>query len=243
MLMSRRVEERDILVVDGYHGSTDVLRDTACLAVRHTGGTDGIQQGSLTMVNVTHDADNRRSGNHRGLVLFFLFEEFLDHVYFFFKLCNDIVLQCDLLCFLKVDLMVYGNHHAFHEKFLNDHRRLDLHLLCQLTDRHFLRKCDLLDLRLLFFLLRLYCRFLKSLWKSGFYTATALVRTASAAAGLIKFFLLVLVLSVTLSLAVLGCLGQLWRKYRFVIISAGSLAVAAIAVLAACKTIVAVVAV
>ena len=165
------------------------------------------------MVNVTHDADYRRSWNHIVLILFILFEEFCDHVYFFLFLGNDIKAKCDLLCLVKVDLLVYGYHDAFHEKFLNDHRWLHLHSVRKLTDGKLLRNGDLLDLRFLLFLLRLWIRFLKRFRDSGIRSASTLIWSASALAAFLEIFLLVLVLSVTLTLAVLGCLGQLRSKY------------------------------
>ena len=40
---------------------TDVLRDAAVLARHDVGLADGIEQPGLTVVNVTHDGDNRRT--------------------------------------------------------------------------------------------------------------------------------------------------------------------------------------
>ena len=165
------------------------------------------------MVNVTHNADYRRSWNHIVLILFILFEEFCDHVYFFLFLGNDIKAKCDLLCLIKVDLLVYGYHDAFHEKFLNDHGWLHLHSVRKLTYGKLLRNGDLLDLRFLLFLLRLWIRFLKRFRDSGIRSASTLIWSAPALAAFLEIFLLVLVLSVTLTLAVLGCLGQLRSEY------------------------------
>ena len=60
-LMSRCIQECDVLTVDRNNRCTDMLCDTACLFVCHTGGADRIQQGCLTMIDMTHDADNRRT--------------------------------------------------------------------------------------------------------------------------------------------------------------------------------------
>ena len=97
-----------------------MLCDSTGLASCYMGITDRIQKGCLTMVNMTHNTYYRRSGNHICFVFFLFFEEFADNVYFFFRLCDDIVVQSDLLCFFKVDLMVYSYHGSFHEKFLNN---------------------------------------------------------------------------------------------------------------------------
>ena len=119
--MSRCIQKCDLLSVDIYDISTDVLSNTASFFCDHMRVTDRIQKRSLTVVNVTHNTDYRWSRNHIFFVFFILFEEFFDDVYFLFFFCDDIIIQSDLLCFLEVDLMVYSNHHAFHEKFLNDH--------------------------------------------------------------------------------------------------------------------------
>ena len=124
------------------------------------------------MVNVTHNADYRRSWHQCGSVFLFLFQKFLDHIHFFFLLCNDIKLQSDLLCLFKVDLVVYGNHDAFHKQFLYDYGRLHFHLFSQLTDSQLLRDHNLFYFLFLLFLRLWTNRFLKGFRKS-------LIRTAS----------------------------------------------------------------
>ena len=119
--MSRCIQECDLLTVNLYYRSTDMLCDTAGLAACYVCLTDCIQKRCFTMIDMTHNTDYRWSRNHIFLVFFVLFEEFFDDVHFLFFFCDDIVIQSDLLSFLKVDLMVYSNHHTFHEEFLNDH--------------------------------------------------------------------------------------------------------------------------
>ena len=109
------------------------------------------------MVNVTHYADNRGSRNHLALVLFVLFQKLGNHIHLLFRLCNAVELQSNLLCGLIIDLVVYSHDLALHEEFLHDGCCLDLHLVCQLTDGHGLRKNDVSDL--VFLLLRSGCRF------------------------------------------------------------------------------------
>ena len=62
-LMARRIQKRDLLVIDGDHISTDVLCDTACFPVSHVGISDAVQKRCLTVVNMTHNTDYRRSCN------------------------------------------------------------------------------------------------------------------------------------------------------------------------------------
>ena len=58
------------------------------------------------MVNVTHNADYRRSGNHIFLILFILTQQFLDYIDFLLFLAENIILHSDLFCLLVVDLLV-----------------------------------------------------------------------------------------------------------------------------------------
>ena len=70
--VSRRIQEGDHTIVYLYRVCADMLCDTAGLTVRNVCLTDRIQKGSLTMVNVTHNADDRRSLHHLALFLVFL---------------------------------------------------------------------------------------------------------------------------------------------------------------------------
>ena len=70
--MSRRIQEGDHTIVYLYRVCADMLCDTAGLTIRDMGLADRIQKGSLTMVNVTHNADDGRSLHHLALFLVFL---------------------------------------------------------------------------------------------------------------------------------------------------------------------------
>ena len=63
-LMSRCIKEGDLSVIDLDHGSTDMLGDAACLSCSYICLADCIQKRGFTMVNMAHNADYRRSGNH-----------------------------------------------------------------------------------------------------------------------------------------------------------------------------------
>ena len=129
--------------------------------------------------------------------------------------------------------MVYSYHGSFHEKLLDNYRWLHLHCFCQFTNCHLLRKCDLFYFWFLLFLLRLRSWLLKSLRDSGEISSSSLIWSVMSCTGiLIEFFLLVLILSVALSLAVLRCLGQFRSKYSIVISSCASVSLSA-AVIAA----------
>ena len=67
--MSRRIQEGNGLIVNSYSIRTDMLCNTSGLFIRYIGLTDGVQKRSFTVVNVSHDADDRRP----ALKLAFLF--------------------------------------------------------------------------------------------------------------------------------------------------------------------------
>ena len=83
-LMSRGIQEDDLLSVDLDFGSTDVLCDAAGLGFGDVGLTDGIQQGCLTVVNVSHNGDDRRSRLQIGLSVLEVFDAFFFLIFFFF---------------------------------------------------------------------------------------------------------------------------------------------------------------
>ena len=72
-LMSRGIEERNLLFVDRNGVCTDVLGNTASLAVGDMGVPDAVQKRCFTVVNVSHNADYRRTRNHVFFILFVLF--------------------------------------------------------------------------------------------------------------------------------------------------------------------------
>ena len=72
-LMTRSIQERDLLSIDGHHRCTDMLGNTTGLAVCHTCGTDRVQQGCFTMIDMTHNTDNRWTWNQILRIFFILF--------------------------------------------------------------------------------------------------------------------------------------------------------------------------
>ena len=60
--MTGSIKESNLIAVDVYHISTDVLGNTACFACSNIGAPDCIEKTCLTMVNVSHNADNGGTG-------------------------------------------------------------------------------------------------------------------------------------------------------------------------------------
>ena len=104
------IEEGNLSVVDGYGISTDVLGNTACFPVGYVGLTDGIQKGCFTVVNVTHYADNGRTGNQIFIVFIIFLQQLFDNIDLDFLFAEDVVLHGDVFGFFIGNFLVYGNH-------------------------------------------------------------------------------------------------------------------------------------
>src|SRR5699024_2333323 len=60
-LMSRGIQKCDLLSVNVYHISSDMLSDSSGLPVCYMSLTDAVQKRCFTMIYMTHNADYRRS--------------------------------------------------------------------------------------------------------------------------------------------------------------------------------------
>ena len=125
--MARGVEEDDLAAERGRIGlgdvhlvGADVLRDAAGFAACDVGGTDGVEQRSLAVIDVTHDGNDRRAHgfDHAGRV----FEEAFDG--FVFKLLFDrddggvgAELACDILHQFAFERLVDGDEHTLHQQY------------------------------------------------------------------------------------------------------------------------------
>ena len=72
-LMSRRVKERDLLSIDIDGIRTNMLCDASCFLVCHVCFSNGIQKRGLTMIDMAHYTDDRRSWHHICLIFVIFF--------------------------------------------------------------------------------------------------------------------------------------------------------------------------
>ena len=114
------------------------------------GIADRIQQGCLTVIDVTHHAYDRRSGDKLLLRFIVFFQQIGNQILLLFLFAENLIFQSNGFRFLIGELLVYRNHLSFQEKLLDDLGSLDLHLLSQFLDCNRFRKNDGADL--LFFL-------------------------------------------------------------------------------------------
>ena len=146
-LVARRVEEGDTAVRGRVHliGS-DVLRDSAELALGDLGGSDGVEQRRLAVVDVAHDGHHGRPRTALGRIRLFLLEDLP-----FERPDLDVEMEPvrDEPGRRRVEHLVDRGHDAELEQRLDDLDRLPPHGGCQLAHRHRLGELDELALDLL----------------------------------------------------------------------------------------------
>ena len=140
--VSRCIQEGNLLAVVGNLVSTDVLRDAACFACGNMRMPNAVQNGSLTVVNVTHDNNNRAAflGILCGILL--INQTFFNgNDHFFFYLCAQFLGNKG--SGIKVDFLVDGCHNAQHHQLFDDFRCCYLQPACQFADNDVIRNQNL----------------------------------------------------------------------------------------------------
>ena len=133
------VQEGDLFAVRFYLISADVLGNAAGLGRGHIRMTNGVQNGSLTMVNMAHHANYRRALHGILVVLVVLFNDLLlngDH-----NLLLHLGTQFGShdLCSIVVDHFVHAGHHAQTHQFFNHFGSRHTQQTCQFTHGDLLR--------------------------------------------------------------------------------------------------------
>ena len=116
--MARSIKECYLLALILYLISTDMLCDTACLSVSNVSVSYSVEDRCLTMVNVTHNDNDRASFLQALLWIFVSFDKsfFYCNVYFLFNLCAK--LFCNKCGGIKVNDLIDRSHYAkTHELF------------------------------------------------------------------------------------------------------------------------------
>ena len=141
--VSGSIEEGDgASAFGGNSVCTEVLGDTACFAGSNMCASDIVEDGSLTVVNVAHYADNRITGDKVCCIVLAVVDKTVFDGYnnFFFNFCADI--HCDKCCGIVVDNFVYGNHHALKHKAFDDFGRSDFKFKSKVANGDFIRNGD-----------------------------------------------------------------------------------------------------
>ena len=146
--VTRGVEEGDGLVADLHGVSADVLGDAACFAGCDLCMADIVKKRGLAVVDVTHDDDDRGTGDQLVCCVLVVVKEL------FFNRDDDLALNLaaelhgDKLCGVVVDGLVDGRHHAVFQQALDDLCGGFLHARGKLADGNLVRNLD--DQRRLF---------------------------------------------------------------------------------------------
>ena len=102
--MSGRIQECDLSSACGHHIGADVLGNSACLPVCHIGMADGIQKRGLSMINMAHNTDNRRSPDQSILRILLIFQHLPDDVFLHLRFRIKIVLHGNLTGRVEIQL-------------------------------------------------------------------------------------------------------------------------------------------
>ena len=119
-LVPRCIQERYLPIPHLDAVGTDILRNSSRLAVGHMRIADVVQKRCFTMIDMTHDADDRGTRNEILLFLFVFLQKLGDHIDLLLRLGDNIVLQGNFLGLLIVDLLVYRIHFAFHKEIFDN---------------------------------------------------------------------------------------------------------------------------
>ena len=124
-LVSRSIQKRYLLALVGHLISTDMLSDTACLTVGDMSVSYLVKYRGLTVVNVTHNNDNRAS---RLEILLFVRivnnKSLLDsNDNFLLDLCAQLISHDSRR--IEVNDLVYACHYAQTHKLFDNYRSSD----------------------------------------------------------------------------------------------------------------------
>ncbi|OAV74836.1 hypothetical protein Barb7_01611 [Bacteroidales bacterium Barb7] len=111
--MSRRIKEGDVASVGQCHVvRTDMLCDAAGFTGYHVGFADVVKQRRFTVVNVSHDGYNWRTGYAVFFVVVFIIgiDGFCHFGTYIFRLEAELI--CHNINRFRIQPLVDGNHHA-----------------------------------------------------------------------------------------------------------------------------------
>ena len=132
-LMTRRIEEDDLLALADDLICADVLGDSARLMRTDGGVADGIKQRGLAVVDVTHDGDDRRTIFERLRIVLDLRDQRRINIRRQFLRCHA-ELSGDEGRRIVIDLLVDAHHNTHEHELLDDIRCRVAHLGRKILD-------------------------------------------------------------------------------------------------------------
>ena len=145
--VTRCIQKCDPPPVDGNLVRTDMLGNTAGFAAGYLGGPDGVKQGCLAVVNVTHDGNDRRPLLQQFFRIFLfilktVFFPFLDLGRF------DFIFQTDCFNHVIIQRTVDGDHLPGHEENLDQITGIPADFLRQFPDGNPVTVCNFMNINL-----------------------------------------------------------------------------------------------
>ena len=141
--MTGSIKECDLAALESYGVSTDLLRDSACLTFDNVCGTDPVEERCLTMVNVTHDNDDRRPRLEVLGIALTVIEKDILFVLLFKKLCIDTERIRNKACSIEIEFLVDRSHNAELHECHDDLGALLADTFCKLLNGNECRDLDL----------------------------------------------------------------------------------------------------
>ena len=133
-LMSRSIEEGDVLALNVYLISTDVLCDAACLACGNVSVSDAVEDRGLAVVNVSHNYYYGAARLEVRIVVVGVVDEALlngdDDLFLY--LCAELLSY--ERCGIEVYLLIYRSHYAESHELLDNVGSRSLQTCCELAD-------------------------------------------------------------------------------------------------------------
>ncbi len=140
--MARGIQEGNALTVYVYTVCTNGLRNTTGFSGGNGCVTDGVQNRSFTMVNVTHNTDNRIPRKQIFLCIYGIIDNLIfngNHVFSFYR---GTQLFCKNGSGVKINDIVDGGHLAQGEELLNNFSGSHTQFFCKFTNGDFIAHLD-----------------------------------------------------------------------------------------------------
>ena len=130
--VTRSIKEGDFSLLCRNLICTDLLSNTARFSCNHVCVTDCIKSLCLTVVNVTHNGNNRRTRTNTFFVSGIAFDNgFVIQAY---QVNFTVIFRSKNGCSITVNALVDGYHHTHAHQFCNDFICFKIHLLCKICN-------------------------------------------------------------------------------------------------------------
>ena len=121
----RCIQEGDISFRRRHHISTDMLRNAAEFLSGNISASNSIKRFCLTVINMSHNGNNRRSNYQRGIFVTIGFDD--GFVIQTDNLDIAIIFRCENRGGIGINGLVHCNHHTHLHQFTDQFGRFQIH--------------------------------------------------------------------------------------------------------------------